>query len=93
LTKGNLAYLQKVILTYKQDSEKSGKVNIYPETLRALVDENYLSNADIAELTNGAVVEYFKPMNNSNLTVIILRATVGRVVYVCPLSGPIRKEQ
>jgi hypothetical protein len=90
LTKGNLVYLQETIAAYKQDAEKAGKTNVYPETLKALVDENYLANADLRELTDGAVVEYFKPTNANDPSAFILKATVGRDVFLCPLSGPVQ---
>lgn len=90
LTKGNLAYLQKAVAAYKQDAETAGKTNVYPETLRSLVDENYLNNADLSELTDGAVVEYFKPTSANEPSAFILKATVGHDVFLCPLSGPVQ---
>ncbi len=92
MTIGNLAYLQKAIVMYKQDAEKAGKAGLYPETLKSLVDENYLNNADLRELTDGAVVEYFKPMRANDPSAIILKATIGGDVYECPLDGPVKRQ-
>ncbi len=92
LTRGNLVYLQETIAAYKQDAEKAGKASVYPETLKALVDENYLANADLRELTEGAVVEYFKPKQTNNPSEILLKATVGSDIYVCPLTGPVKRQ-
>ena len=91
-TMGNMAYLQKAILAYKQDAEKAGNTSVYPETLRSLVDANYLNNAELMELTDGVLIEYFKPMGANNPSEIILKATVGSDVYVCPLSGPVKHQ-
>lgn len=93
LTRGNLAYLQKAIVAYMQDAEKAGKASVYPETLRSLVDENYINNPELRELTDGAVVEYFKPKQTNNSSEIILKATIGSDVYVCPLSGPVERKK
>ena len=92
MTRGNLAYLQKAIAAYKQDAENAGKASVYPETLRSLVDENYINNPELRELTDGAVVEYFKPTSANDPSAIILKATVGSDVYVCPLSGPVKRQ-
>jgi len=93
LTRGNLVYLQKAVGAYKQDAEKAGKASVYPETLRSLVDENYINNPELRELTDGALVEYFKPKQTNNPSEIILKATIGSDVYVCPLSGPVERQK
>jgi len=89
----NLVFLQKAIKQYAADAKQSGKADIYPDSLRSLVEENYLTNTDLADVMEGAEVEYIKPTNASAPSTIIIKARFGKTTLLCPIDGPIQQQK
>lgn len=82
---GNLAYLQKAFQTYASDARKENRAKLFPSTLKELVDENYLNEVELSELTRGVKITYAPPEENMN----VIEARVEGKIYFFALDGPV----